>query len=98
MDKESLNANITLHVLYCNKTGLSTDEYFNMINTWDIISTEMKQFEKLFLTRFRDVPRLDRLYSLLFWRINHFENDYKIKCCSSLSYAINNYVPPPESI
>jgi len=98
MDKGSLRVNIELRDLYCSNTGLTTNEYFDMIDDWDKINTEMKQFEKLFLTRFRDVPRLDRVYSLLCFRMKKFEEDYRIRHCYSIHDAINSYVPPPESI
>jgi hypothetical protein len=98
MTTQQFKMAIELQELFCNKTGLSIDDYYKMLDAWYMVKTEIEQFEKLFLTQHRDVPRLDRVYSLLCFRMNKFEQDYKIKCCPSVPDAIKNYEPPSESI
>ena len=97
-DIGSLRVDNVLGDLYCSKTGLTVNEYFDMLEDWDRISSRMEIFERLFLQQSRDIKQLDHVYTVICHLMKKFETTYKIKCCSSIHHAINSYEPPREYI
>jgi hypothetical protein len=97
-DIGSLRVNNELGDLYCSKTGLTVNEYFDMLDDWDSISSRMEMFECLLLRNFRNINMLDNMYARICDQMKVFEDTYKIKCYSSIHYSIKSYEPLIENI